>query len=83
MTGMTSEELRAMVKTIDVEEAKCFSPVDKDMILANIIEHHETFSAFNDMIKLHLMLDPLSLTKVCPLFTPTTKTVTGGISYIF
>jgi hypothetical protein len=69
MTGMTSEELRAMVKTIDVEKAECFDPDNKKMIFSNIIEHHKTFSAFNDMLKLHLMLDPLSLTKVCPLMT--------------
>ena len=64
MTGMTSEELRAMVKTIDVEKADCFSIDDKEMIRSDIIAHHETFDRFNNMIKLHLMLEPLSLAKV-------------------
>ena len=53
-----------MVKTIDVEKADCFSIVDKEMILSDIIAHHKTFDRFNIMLKLHLMLDPLSLSKV-------------------
>jgi hypothetical protein len=40
-----------MVKTIDVEKAECFSAEDKLMIQNDIIQHHKTFSRFNDMLK--------------------------------
>jgi hypothetical protein len=40
-----------MVKTIDVEKAECYSAEDKLMIQNDIIQHHKTFSRFNDMLK--------------------------------
>ena len=60
MTGMTSQDLGAIVKKINVDEAECWSEGDKAMILGKIREHHGSSDAFNAKLRLQLMLDPVS-----------------------
>ena len=56
MTGMTPDELRSMVKTIDAEKANCFSDEDKEKIRGDILENHKTFDQFNNMIKVSVSI---------------------------
>ncbi len=60
MRGMKTEELSAIVSCINVEKAECVRKEDLEMIKANIIRHHHSFTAFDVNLKLQLMLDPLS-----------------------
>ena len=60
MTGMTSQDLGAIIKEIDVEKANCWSPGDKTDILDKIRKHHGSTDAFNEKLRLQLMLNPVS-----------------------
>ncbi|PNH10193.1 WD repeat domain-containing protein [Tetrabaena socialis] len=50
----------ALVGSLDVELAECYSPDDKIAILRDVVEQHGSTSEFNDKLKLQLMLQPLS-----------------------
>ncbi len=60
LEGMSLEDRDRIVREIDVEQAECFMPADKDMILAKIAEHHGSAAAFNTALKLQLLLEPIS-----------------------
>ncbi|KXZ47607.1 hypothetical protein GPECTOR_34g766 [Gonium pectorale] len=50
----------AVFGTIDVESAQCFKPEDKQMILAQVVEHYSSPEVFNAKLRLQLLLEPLS-----------------------
>eukprot|EP00976_Prorocentrum_cordatum_P053067 1070668-Prorocentrum_minimum.AAC.5 len=49
-----------VVPSIDVTKAKCFKEEDKKAILEKVALHHNSCEAFNNKLKLHLLLKPLS-----------------------
>ncbi|PNH05496.1 hypothetical protein TSOC_008245, partial [Tetrabaena socialis] len=46
--------------SINVEQAECFKPEDKVMILSEIKQHHTSSERFDASLKLQLLLEPLS-----------------------
>ncbi|PNH07715.1 Vegetative incompatibility protein HET-E-1 [Tetrabaena socialis] len=54
------EDRAAVLSSIDVEEAKCYKPEDKVMILREVCLHHKSPEVFNTKLKLQLLLEPLS-----------------------
>lgn len=60
MQGLDAKDLASVVKEIDVGNADCLCDGDRDMILANIREHHGSMEAFDAALKLQLTLKPLS-----------------------
>ncbi|KAK3275914.1 hypothetical protein CYMTET_15983, partial [Cymbomonas tetramitiformis] len=57
---MSEEERVKIVGSIDIEEAQCYLPADKMMILQRVREHHGDAATFNHMLKNSLLLTPLS-----------------------
>ncbi|KAK3258922.1 hypothetical protein CYMTET_32056 [Cymbomonas tetramitiformis] len=57
---MSEEDRVEIVGSIDIEEAQCYHPVDKAMILQRVREHHGDATTFNHMLKTSLLLAPLS-----------------------
>ncbi|KAK3242230.1 hypothetical protein CYMTET_48071 [Cymbomonas tetramitiformis] len=57
---MSEEDRVEIVSSIDIEEAQCFHPGDKAMILQRVREHHGDAATFNHMLKTSLLLAPLS-----------------------
>ena len=56
----SSSDRAELIASIDVANAECFMEADKAMILENVVMHHKSLEAFNDKLKLHLLLEPLS-----------------------
>ncbi|KAK3262265.1 hypothetical protein CYMTET_28862, partial [Cymbomonas tetramitiformis] len=57
---MSEEDRVEIVGSIDIEEAQCYHPADKTMILQRVREHHGDAATFNHMLKNNLLLTPLS-----------------------
>jgi len=60
LTGMEPEDRRDIVRQIDVSKAECFAPGDKIMILDKIKKHHGSLTAFDNKLRLQLLLTPLA-----------------------
>ena len=60
LTGMEPEDRRDIVRQIDVSNAECFAPGDKIMILDKIKKHHGSLTAFDNKLRLQLLLTPLA-----------------------
>ena len=60
MTGMTSEERADIVAGVDIANAECEDKADLNMIHGNIIQNHGSLEKFNTILKLMLLLKPLS-----------------------
>ena len=58
--GMSNDGRQRIIEEIDVEKADCLDPKDRAMILAEILENHGSYEAFNRRLKLLLQLRPLS-----------------------
>ncbi|KAG2489801.1 hypothetical protein HYH03_011750 [Edaphochlamys debaryana] len=55
-----ASDRKAVVSTIDIRNAQCQLPRDKDMILRSVEERHGSPKAFDTSLKLQLLLEPLS-----------------------
>jgi hypothetical protein len=60
MVGMTSEDRKRIVASINIANAECEDAVDLAMIHGNIVANHGSLENFNVSLKLMLLLDPLS-----------------------
>lgn len=57
---LNPEDRLAVFNSIDVEKADCFKPEDKVTILSEVVQQYGTPQAFNNKLKLQIMLEPLS-----------------------
>jgi hypothetical protein len=60
--GYTPEGLANVFNTIDASKAKAYCPKDTTRIHSDIVEKHCSLANFSAMLKLRLLLDPLSYT---------------------
>ncbi|GFR41512.1 hypothetical protein Agub_g2207, partial [Astrephomene gubernaculifera] len=58
--AISAADRATLVSSLDVEAAECFVAADKEAILADVVAQHGSTAAFNDMLKLQLLLQPLS-----------------------
>ena len=58
--GLSLEDRSTIVGDIDIEKAECLHPGDKKMITRGVIEHHQSTTAFDNTLKLQLLLSPVS-----------------------
>lgn len=57
---VTPTDRAVLVHSLDVGDAECFKPQDKHAILADVVVQHGSAEAFNNQLRLQLLLEPLS-----------------------
>eukprot|EP00798_Chlamydomonas_sp_ICE-L_P021887 gene21887-28925_t len=60
MQGLSLEDRARIIGSIDVDTAECFMSADKEMILSKVRGHHGSTQQFNNLLRLLLLLNPLS-----------------------
>jgi hypothetical protein len=58
--GFRETDVAAAFRTVDVDAAECYEPNDKNRIREHIVAQHESLAAFQQMLRLLLLLKPTS-----------------------
>ena len=58
--GFREAELAAVFRAVDVKAADCYESTDKSRIQEHIVARYETLAAFQQMLRLRLLLKPTS-----------------------